>query len=541
MANPPQTRTPSQFAETVTPGMLRRRTFLGGLTASGLLVVGSGTLASCSQDGQSESEGASETKRRKGGTLTVGITGGTPADQLDPNSGGLNNPQVARINMLFNALVVLDVNAQVQYDLAEEITPNKDATEWTIKLRKGVTFHDGKPFTADDVVYTFNRVLDPKKPLQAKASLGPIDVKNIAKVDDHTVRLPYLFPYATLVEQMATYFYFLYIAPTGFDVTNPIGTGPFKYESFTPTRQSTFVKNENYWRDGLPYLDRVVITDFSDGSAAANALASGQLNAYAGITPTDTLTFKANSSFKILQSRSGSFSPFTMRVDKEPFTDKRVRQAMRLIVNRPKLISNALGGEATPGSDVFSPFDPCFDKSLDRQQDIEQAKSLLRSAGKEDLAIELTTTAAHQFNDMAQLFAQDADSAGVKVKLNRLDTASYYGPEYHNYLFAFQYWLYNPYLPQVAQSQLPGVPGSSTHFDNAEYNKLYAQANATVEESARCDISQQMMKIDFEEGGYIIPAFLNVNDAYQSTIKGFRESRIGLSLGNYGFDEVSLE
>lgn len=524
------------------PGLpaLSRRSLISGFAATGLL-FSAGGLAGCSSSNSPTANQTAGGEPKSGGTLTVGITGGTPGDTLDPNSGALNNPQAARCHMLYNALVVLDVNAEIQYDLAESITPNSKATEWVIKLRQGVTFHNGKELTADDVIFTLQRILDPKKPLNAKSSLGPIDVANIEKVDDLTIKLPYLSPYATLAEQMATYYYFLFIAPTDFDVKNPVGTGAFVYESFTPMRQSKFTKNPNYWKKGLPHLDSVIITDFAENSAAINALTSGQLNAVPAITPTDILTLKSAPTVKILRSASGAFTPFTMRVDQAPFDDVRVRQAMRLMVDRPQLISNALGGEATPGSDVFSPYDPCFDASLERQQDIPQAKSLLKAAGHDGLTIELTTTDIHQFNDMAQVFAQNAAKAGVTVKLSKLDTATYYGPQYHKWLFAFQYWLYNPYLAQVAQSTLPGVPGSSTHFDNPEYNKLYKTANSTIDQAKRCEISSQMMKIDYDEGGYIVPAFLNVNDAYQANLSGIVESKIGLSLSNYGFDQISLQ
>lgn len=516
-----------------------RRTVLTGVTATGLLLA-TDLLSGCSSDSASPQSGQSAGPAKAGGTFTVGATGGVPSNTLDPNSGAKGDPQVARCTLLYNALVVLDVNAKIRFDLAESITPNSDATEWTIKLRSGITFHDGKPLTADDVIFTLKRITDPALPLNAARSLGPIDIAKISKVDTLTIKVPYKSPYATLIEQMATYYYFLFIAPTGFDVKKPVGTGPYMYQNFTPARESTFIKNPNYWKSGLPHFDKVVVRDFADDTASANALASEQVNAIAAISSTAKLSVASNPNIKILTSKSGSMVPFTMRVDQAPFNDKRVRQAMRLIVDRPQLISNALGGEATLGSDVFSPFDSCFDQSLQRQQDIPQAKSLLKAAGQEALQITLTTTQIHQFSAMAQVFAQNAQQAGVSIKIDNLDNATYYGPQYHNWLFASQYWLYNPYLAQVAQSTLPGVPGSSTHFDNPEYNALYQKANATTDTNERCGIAQQMMKIDFDEGGMIIPAFLDVNDAYQSSVLGLEPSKIGLSLANFGFESMSF-
>jgi len=524
-----------------TPSGLSRSTFIRGMTASGILLA-TGGLTACGGDSGGPDPAGSNTPAgppKRGGTLTVGITGGRPTDTLDPNSGAINNVQAARMHMLYDALVVLDTNAEVRYDLAESITPNDTGTEWTIKLRPGVTFHDGKPLTAEDVIFTLQRILDPAAPLRAKASLGPVDTVNIAKIDDLTVRLPMLSPYSSLVEQMAAFYYFLFIAPVGWDVQKPVGTGPFVFESFTPNRQSKFVRNPSYWKEGRPYLDAVVVTDFAEGSAAANALISQQVNAVASVEATDLASFASNPAIKVLTSESGSWAPFTMRVDQAPFDDVRVRQAFRLIVDRQQIIDNALRGQGTVGNDVFSPYDPCYDAFPQRQQDIAEAKSLLKSAGQAGLTIPLTTTAVNQFAQMAQIFAENAKEAGVTVTVNELDNADYYGPNYGSYLFAHQYWLYNPYLPQVAQATLPEVPGNKTHFSNPKYVALYQEANATLDQDARCELSQQMMKIDFEEGGYIIPAFLKVNDAFDSKLVGFEPSRIGLSLANYGFADVS--
>ena len=533
---------PSVFRHLAMANVLpTRRTVLTVMSAAGLLLA-TDVLSGCSSDSPNPSQtGQSAGPAKNGGTLTVGATGGVPSNTLDPNSGALGDPQVARLTLLYNALVVLDVNAQTRFDLAESITPNSDATEWTIKLRKGITFHDGKPLTADDVIFTLKRVTDPAKPLNAAKSLGPMDVANISKVDDLTVKVPYKSPYATLIEQMATYYYFLFIAPTGFDIKKPVGTGPYMYQSFTPARESTFIKNPNYWKSGLPHFD-------TSGCPRLCWTTPRRPTRWplSRLMPSRTSPRRPNRRYQATPtsrsstSKSGAMVPFTMRVDQPPFNDVRVRQAMRLIVDRPQLISNALGGEASLGSDVFSPFDPCFDQSLQRQQDIPQAKALLKAAGQEGLQVTLTSTQIHQFSAMAQVFAQNAQAAGVTVKIDNLDNATYYGPQYHKWNFAFQYWLYNPYLPQVAQATLPGVPGSSTHFDNPEYNALYTKANATVDAKERCSVSNQMMKIDFNEGGYIIPAFLNVNDAYQSAILGIEPSKIGLSLGNFGFESMSF-
>ena len=335
------------------------------------LAAACGSSSSASSSATATSTGSG----KRGGSLTMGIAGGTSSDTLDAHKG-LTNTDASRSQQLYNSLVVLDVNAQVQYDLAESITPNSDATLWTIKLRPGVTFHNGAPLTVDDLVFTLNRIKNPAAPLAGASSLGPMDLKNLKKVDKLTLQIPMTSPYASFIDQLASYFYFLYVVPTGYDPKKAIGTGPFKLQSFSPGRQSVFVRNPNYWKQGLPYLDQLTITDYPDAQSMVGALTSNQVDAIASLAATDLAPLKGNTSVTILTSKSGSFQPFTMRVDQAPFNDVKVRQAFRYIVNRPELIATALDGAGTVGNDVFSPFDPCYDHGNQREQDIDRAKSL---------------------------------------------------------------------------------------------------------------------------------------------------------------------
>ncbi len=327
-----------------------RRSFVRGIAGAGIVIAGGPLLAACGSgsSGSSSSSGspgssssssssatsATSAARKRGGTLTVGITGGGSQDTLDPHKG-VDNIDACRSEQLFNSLVVLDTNAAVKYELAESISPNSTATEWTIKLKSGVTFHNGRPLTADDLLFTLNRILDPKAPLPGATSLGPVDVKKLVKVDDLTVRLSMLRPFATLVEQMASYYYFLGIVPVGFDPKAPIGTGPFVFKSFTPGQQSVFDRNPHYWKPGLPLLDSVVVSNFADETAMVNALVSKRANAIATVSAASLSSLTGHNDIQIVRSRSGSFQPFTMRVDQPPFNDVRVRQAFRLAVDRP--------------------------------------------------------------------------------------------------------------------------------------------------------------------------------------------------------------
>jgi len=151
-------------------------------------------------------------------------------------------------------------------------------------------------------------------------------------------------------------------------------------------------------------------------------------------------------------SRSGQFKPFTMRIDQAPFSDVNVRQALRLLVDRQQLINSALDGFGVVASDVFSPYDPGFDKPLHRQQDIPQAKSLLKKAGLENMTVTLTTSAvATGMVAMATVLAEQATAAGVTIKIHQVDPGTFFGANYLSWTFSQDYYSYAPYLNQVAQ------------------------------------------------------------------------------------------
>ena len=172
-----------------------------------------------------------------------------------------------------------------------------------------------------------------------------------------------------------------------------------------------------------------------------------------------------------------------MRVDVAPFSDARVRQAMRLLVDRQEMLSELFKGHGTIGNDIFSPWDPAYNHSLpQRRHDPEQAKSLLKQAGHESLSVELVTAPISQGTvNMAQLFAQQAKAAGVNVQLRQVTSTDFYGPNYLKWPFAQDYWGYDFYFPQVGQGMLPDSPYNETHWNDPQYNSLYSEGLRTTD------------------------------------------------------------
>ena len=525
--------------------LMSRRTLLEN-TAKGGVALGAGTLlASCGGSSSSSSSTTSASGQtssssgapKHGGTLHAGLTGGSSSDTVDPNLL-VNNTDYARVQNIYDALVWLHADATPYFRLAEEMTPNKDATVWTIRLRKGVTFQNGKDLTAEDLIFSLNRVVNPKSPGVAANALKGIDAKGMKKVDNLTVSVPFASPYSTLVETLANSTT-PFIVPVGFDPKKPIGTGPFKLESFNPGQQTILARYENYWDTPLPYLDKIVMTDYSDETSQVNALLGGQVDVI-NLLSQDVLGTVTGSGKKAVISPGGGWNPFTMRVDSPPFNDVRVRQAFRLAVDRPKMLETVFGGHGTIGNDIFAIWAPEYDHSIpQRQYDPEQAKSLLKAAGHENLSIQLVTgDIAQGVINMAQVYAQQAAAAGINAKLRQVTVTDFYGPNYLKWAFAQDFWYYQPYFAQVNQATLPGSPYNETHFANPKYIKLYNQALATLDVSKRTEIAHEMMMIDYNEGGYIIPFFPAVIDGYAPNVSGIVESKLGASLNSWDFEHM---
>jgi peptide/nickel transport system substrate-binding protein len=522
------------------PQARSRRDFLR-LSAATAGVVGAASLGlqGCgSSSSTTTTQPGSTSRPRRGGNLRVGLTGGSSTDTLDPDAT-VTVPDIARQVTLFEPLVTQNAQDRPALDLAEEITAdNASATSWTVRLHKGIHFHNGKELTAEDVLFTFSRILNPKKPLNGALSLSPVDLKGVKILDRYTIRVPMTRPYASFVSQL--YGGYDFIVPVGFDPRAPVGTGPFKFKSFTPGVQSVFVRNDDYWKAPFPYVDELTIVEFADGTSQVNALLSAVVDAIGNIPLTVATEIASTSGLQLLDSKSAAYNPFTMRVDQAPFNDVRVRQAMRLLINRQEMIDLAYDGHAVVGNDVFGIADPDYDTSLVRHQDLDQARSLLRAAGRSDLSVNLVTgPISNGVVESATVFAQQAKLIGVNVTVTDLPTTSFYGPAYLQRPFSQDIWYPSTYLVLVAQETLGNAaPFNETHFNDPAYNRLYAEANNTLDPVKERDIVHEMMRIDFDTGGLIIPSFNNNLDAFSDRVKGFEPNFTGIPLSRFGFAQV---
>ena len=344
---------------------LSRRDLLRHAAQGAALLGAGGLLGVCSSS--TKGPGPTTTKATTatalptpGGTLRAGLSGGSRTDTLDPHNW-VNLVDVARMYSLFNPLVDFDLDAHPTKSLAEELTASKDAMRWTIRVKPGIEFHNGKTLSADDVLHSFQRIVNPKSPALGARSLKALDIANAKKIDELTIVIPCLTPFSVLKDVLASYYFS--VVPVGFDLTHPIGTGPFKFESFTAGQQSTFVKNKNYWETGLPYIDELVISDFPGEVSQVNVLGSGNVDVIDLISSYSIIAVYSGGN-KVMITNGGGYMPFTMRVDRPPFDDIRVRQAFRLICDRQFMLDTVFSGNGKIGNDVFGLRDVVYDSAL---------------------------------------------------------------------------------------------------------------------------------------------------------------------------------
>ena len=555
------------------PSHLSRRQMLigGGVAAmaAGLAACGSdetsssgstsGTTAPSTGDSTATTTGASAAPQptlggtdttvasgeaKTGGTLRLGVIGGT--NDLIDGQYIVAKPDIARLVAGWETLVTYNDKFEISYDegLAESIeAPSAD--KYIIKLREGIEFHNGKTLGADDLVYSFQRIIDPDLGLAPSLQVL-LDPSGITKLDDRTVQIVLNQGVVTFLDSLAAYAFG--IVPEGYsrDDAEQVGTGPFRLTSFTPGSESIHEKFENYWKPGKPYLDAVNIIDFADASALVNALLSGQVDAIADVPFAQVSTVESDSNFAILESQAGSYLPITMAVDQAPFDDVRVRQAFRLMVDRDEMVERVLSGYGRVANDLYSPFDACYASDLpQRTQDIEGAKALLEEAGQAGMSIDLfapNDTAG--LAEMAAVFADQAKKAGVTVNVQVLGS-EYWGDEYCKRTFATSFWNTKPYLNQVAAGSLKDATYPETHWppEGSTFAEQYTEALATVDQDARCELLHTMQEEEYNDGGNIIAFFNSLLDAHSATVKGLqaRPNVINLDHFGRGFQNIWLD
>jgi peptide/nickel transport system substrate-binding protein len=522
-----------------------RRELLRRAGAAGVGLSAASVLAACGGDGGGSAAptGASTVAGnvKRGGRLRVGHVGGGKGETFDPARGSTFIDASRYLN-IYDELVRVAPDLNLEPGLALEWEPNADSTVWQFKLRPDVVWHDGKPFTAADVIYTLRSWGD-KKHVAHSASTN-ILLEELKAVDDLTLQIPLRGPDARLAESF-TQQNNVVIQDGETDFTNPIGTGPFKLQSFTVGERSLAVRNQDYWEEGKPYVDEWEDISISDNAARLNALLAGEIDMMSQIEPTQAKANLNSGQIQIVRAPSPTaVQVFYMAVDIPPFDDPRVRQAFRLIANRQELIDNALLGFGSAANDLPGKGLWNFADDLPpREQDIEQANALLSQAGKENLEVTLhTSSIVPGFVEAATLYAEMAKEAGVKVNIKKEDPNAYFDTAqiYTKLDFGQSFWSYSTLALWYVQALLSDAIWNETHWRDPSFDKLIRQAQGATDEATAKDLWHQVQQIQYEQGGYIVWANLELLDATANYVKGVVPSA-WFNLGGWNYRDVWLD
>jgi peptide/nickel transport system substrate-binding protein len=509
-------------------GEFRRRDFLIGAVVGG---------AALSLSGFSTARADETPAPKRGGRLRVGMFGGGASETLDPNLSN-TDIDIARAHVLFERLVDFNPDGSLFNQLAEEFSPSADGSNWKIKLRSGVLWHDGSPFQAQDVVYTLRYVLDPANKAQGGADIAFVKPQNIRALDALTVEIVPEQPIAVLPTSLSSRALYIFKDGTkSFDA--PIGTGPFAFKSFKRGERSLFVRNQHYRVPNRPYLDELEIISINDATTRLNALLGGQVDAMSNVDFKLIPAVKANPKVKLLIADSGTYPGQVMQTDTFPFNDNRVRQAFRLMINRKEIIDVALGGFGKIGNDLACPFDPDYAKELPQHAyDPDKAKFLIKQAGREGVTTSLYTgDIGPGMIESSTLMAQYAAKVGITLKLDKAPAETYYTDKFMKVPFQCTDWGQRPLDSQIAQAFNHGAPYNESHWERPDFDRLTNEARRTLDPKKRHELWVAAQKMLWDEGGYIIWGFPQLIDAHAANVYGLTPSS-ARPLGWFTFTDV---
>jgi peptide/nickel transport system substrate-binding protein len=409
-----------------------------------------------------------------------------------------------------------------------------------------VKFHNGAPLTAEDVVYTYKLQTDPKgKGAALSAFGGVLTPSGVQKVDDFTVAFHLNAPNGNFPYLASSDNYNMIILPNNYDPTKWegtfIGTGPFKFKSYTQKTGAAFARNEEYWgTKAIPAGTE--FTFYDTDTPAILALTSGSIDVLGQFSVSGGEQLLAGG-YNVIKLKSSAHRELSMRNDQAPFTDPRVRQAMALSLDRTAIVTALFKGYADVGNDSpFAPVYPSVNTSVtQRSLDVAKAKSLLSAAGHPNgFAATLTGEIFQEIPQYAQIVQQSAKAIGVNLKLNIEAQPKYYG----NFLFGTSDWLdATMSLVDYGHRSVPNVfltaplqtinaktgtgAWNAAHFNNADYNRLSNQYIATADLSSQRNIAGQIETLLLDQTPIIYGYFYNYLTATAKNVTGAYPTAIG--------------
>jgi len=503
-------------------GKHSRRAFLGRAGALGVTAAMANTMLATAVRAQGP---------KKGGTLRMGLQGGSTTDSMDP---ALATNQVALmvIRLWGEPLVELTDDGGIEGKVAESFESTPDAQVWTFKVRKGITFSNGQPVTATDVVESLDRhsgedtksgALGIMRGIKAMRTEGEDTV--VVELDTPNADLPYL-----LAD------YHLIIQPGGGkDAPDAaIGTGPYVMKEIDMGVRFVAEKNPNYWGD-LGNADVLELVVINDNTARVAALQSGQVDLIDRVPPRTAGLVARAPGVTVHQTSGPGHYVFIMHCNTAPFDNNDVRLALKYAINREEMVEKILFGYGSVGNDTpINAAYPLFAEMEQRTYDPDKAKFHMQQSGY-DGAI-LLRTSENSFPgapDASALFQQSCAAAGINLEIKREPNDGYWSEVWNVQPFCTSYWGGRPTQDQMyTTAYLSTADWNDTKFNNEQFDQLLFAARAELDAGKRKQMYADMGTILHNEGGLICPMFNDFIDASSDRIAGWIDDTAGFALMN---------
>ncbi|MBR9653292.1 ABC transporter substrate-binding protein [Thalassovita aquimarina] len=460
---------------------------------------------------------------QKGGHARIGHSGGATSDSIDPATYTGGPVVTAMLGGVCNNLVEIDENGAAKPELAEEITPSADAKTWTFKLRK-VSFSNGKPLTAADVIASYNHHRGEETKSGAKELLK--DVVDIRADGDHVVVFELGSGNADFPFVAADYHLLIMPADASgkLDWKSGIGTGGYTLEEHEPGVRIRLKRRDDYWKEGRAWFDEVTLLTINDPTARQNALVTGEVEIINGV-PTKTVhMLKRRPGIETVEVTGSAHFPFPMHCDSAPFNDVNVRLALKHAINREEMVEKILRGHGTVGNDTpIGPAYRFYNAELEqRSYDPDKAKFHLKQAGMDALDVTLSASSAAFSGavDAAVLFQESAAKAGIKVNVKNEPADGYWSNVWLKKPFCMSYWNGRPTEDWMfSMVYADGASWNESHWSNERFNALLKEARVELDDAKRAEMYGEMQQLCRDDGGSIIPMFSNFIDGKSERIQ----------------------
>lgn len=472
-----------------------------------------------------------------GGHLRVATVQGSSTDSLDPTlltSGHTN----FLFSTLHNALTEIDSSGQLVPLVAESYEPGADPSEWIFTLRKGITFHNGKTLTAEDVIVSLDRHRGEDSKSAMKSFMS--DVESITKDGDFVVK--FKLKNASVDFPVGLSAMSLSVLPTkdGQIESFEVGCGAYALDSFEPGQYSKFVRAPNDFKSDRGFVDSAEILTIADSTARQNALITGAVDVIGDVDATTAPLLARNDDITILDITSPQYYTFPMRTDLPPFDNNHVRMALKLSMDREVVMDTILSGYGSIGNDhPISPAYRYFNHELEqRAYDPEKAKWHLKQAGLDSLTVKLSASDSLYAGcvDTVVLFSEHAKASGIELIPNQVPDDGYWNDVWLKHPWCSSYWSGRPTEDWMfTQAYSAESNWNETFWKNERFNKLLLEARAELDSDKRRDMYWEMQALIRDDCGSVTHAFANHISAMTSKV-GVPEQ----IAGNWEFDGYKL-